>query len=321
MSLPRSLTEEEILRYSRQILLRPVGGAGQVKLSDTPVRVEGLPDAAAWLAAAGSPVALAATGAAGFPPPATRRDPLLPHEGVVLAAPLAEALPAEGTVVVAGTNADGRLRVVFGTAGSCRDCLTHACAELSRPLPTAMGLGSALSALAHQRLVLGLEPREGVLGETGNGGLVGRCEALPPCEVHRVLPRGDALTAHLERAWPEEGCGAILRHEASGALRFVPLPNVHPSPRTHYEIPPEAMLSLEREAQREGERLTCFVHSHPDGAAELSAVDISQAAPGGQPLWPGVAYLVVSVGGGKAGPARLFRWKGTGFVGEDVSLG
>jgi hypothetical protein len=47
------LTEAQILRYSRQILLREVGGAGQEKLLATPVQATGV--TADLLAAGGSP--------------------------------------------------------------------------------------------------------------------------------------------------------------------------------------------------------------------------------------------------------------------------
>ena len=55
-----ALREDQILRYSRQILLREVGGRGQQKLLDAPVTLEGASDvldvAAAYLAASGTPL-------------------------------------------------------------------------------------------------------------------------------------------------------------------------------------------------------------------------------------------------------------------------
>lgn len=55
-----ALREDQILRYSRQILLREVGGRGQQKLLDAPVTLDGSSDvldvAAAYLAASGTPL-------------------------------------------------------------------------------------------------------------------------------------------------------------------------------------------------------------------------------------------------------------------------
>lgn len=55
-----ALREDQILRYSRQILLREVGGRGQQRLLDAPVSLDGASDvldvAAAYLAASGTPL-------------------------------------------------------------------------------------------------------------------------------------------------------------------------------------------------------------------------------------------------------------------------
>jgi [CysO sulfur-carrier protein]-S-L-cysteine hydrolase len=53
-------------------------------------------------------------------------------------------------------------------------------------------------------------------------------------------------------------------------------------------------------------------HSHPDHDAYFSAMDRERALWPGQeppePLWPGVAYLVVSVRKGRACQARYHVW-------------
>ncbi len=330
--MTRALTEDEIVRFSRQILLRPVGGVGQVRLCDTAVRVEGLPEAAAWLTAGGTPVQMEGTvlsaSEAGFAGRAgeTVRLPMPSHdpEGHVLAAPVeSSALAHQGPVVIAGSRG-GAWALVFGDASTCRGCLAQAGVGLERAADGDLGLLSAMAALVMQRQVLGMKPSEGLLRESSQGG-IDRPAPLPPCDVHRVVPRGEAwaaLSGHLERAHPEEGCGAVLRRRSDGALRFVPLPNAHPSPREGFDVPAHALLDLERSAREAGESIACFVHSHPDGEPALSPVDVAQAAPGGRPLWPGVAWLVVAVRAGKASSARLFRWRdGSGFAGEDVSGG
>lgn len=65
-----SLSEAQIQRYSRQIVLREVGGRGQRQLLDCLVLVEGqgaaLDVAVAYVAAAGSPIRRAEVEASGF---------------------------------------------------------------------------------------------------------------------------------------------------------------------------------------------------------------------------------------------------------------
>lgn len=332
--MTRALTEDEIVRFSRQILLRPVGGVGQVRLCDTVVRVEGLPEVAAWLSAGGTPVQMDATvlseAEAGFAGRAgeTLRLPVPAYdpEGHVLAAPVERStLARRGPVVIAGSRG-GAWELVVGDASSCRACLAEACAGLERADVGDLGLISAMAALVMQRQLLGIgmKPSEGQVRETSQGG-IDRPAPLPPCDVHKVVPRGEVwaeLAGHLERAYPEEGCGAILRRDSDGALRFVALPNAHPAPREGFDVPGGALLRLERMARDGGEAIACFVHSHPDGEPVLSALDVAQAAPGGRPLWPGVAWAVVAVREGKASSARVFWWRdGSGFAGEDVAGG
>jgi proteasome lid subunit RPN8/RPN11 len=56
------------------------------------------------------------------------------------------------------------------------------------------------------------------------------------------------------------------------------------------------------------------VHAHPDGQAALSAEDRAQAAPAGEPLLPGVAYVVVAIHQRRATAAAWARWQTGGFV-------
>ena len=63
-----ALSEDQIVRFGRQILLRELGGRGQERLLSSPVRVLGagpaIDGAIAWLLAGGTPVELPERGGA-----------------------------------------------------------------------------------------------------------------------------------------------------------------------------------------------------------------------------------------------------------------
>jgi hypothetical protein len=120
------LTEPQIQRFSRQILLREVGGVGQARLLATPVHIAGVgisfDVARATLAAGGS------------------------------------AFDAAARWVVGSENADvliGAARVASG----CRQCLASLPAEVVLARPDLSVLLGSLAALATQRLILGLAKR------------------------------------------------------------------------------------------------------------------------------------------------------------------
>lgn len=125
---------------------------------------------------------------------------------------------------------------------------------------------------------------------------------------------------HLEKTYPQEGCGVILRAGPEGPWRVRPLPNAYDryhaadpvhfphTSRTGYLFEPRDWLALNLEADARGEQIACVFHSHVNGIADFSAEDRAQALAAGQPLLPDVSYLVVAVVAGRASEARLFRW-------------
>lgn len=112
----------------------------------------------------------------------------------------------------------------------------------------------------------------------------------------------------------------VLRAGPNGPWRIQPISNAYDryhaadpgrfprTSRTAYLFEPREWLALNLEADARGERIACVFHSHVNGIAELSAEDRAQALPGGQPILPGVSYLVVAVVRGRAAEARIFRW-------------
>jgi proteasome lid subunit RPN8/RPN11 len=126
------------------------------------------------------------------------------------------------------------------------------------------------------------------------------------------------MAAHAARAYPAECCG-VLTSDAAGRLRYTEIPNIagteaagptsSRSIRDGYVMDPKALMAALDEADRAGGSLRAIVHSHPDVGAYFSAED-QRAALGGadEPLWPDVAYVVLSCRGGQTDGARLYTW-------------
>ncbi len=124
------------------MLLKPVGGKGQEALLSAPVRVIGLPVAAAYLAAGGSPVHAASLGFG-----MAVETPEVPPAGLV--ARSVHAFPEAERLAVA-IGGDG----IAYRAGGCHACFVRTAQALGKGDPSVRQ--QALGALAWQRIVLGL---------------------------------------------------------------------------------------------------------------------------------------------------------------------
>ncbi len=99
------------------------------------------------------------------------------------------------------------------------------------------------------------------------------------------------LERHARRAYPGECCGALI-----GLPRERPaVCSVHPTEnhstarvRDRYEVDPKDILRLDRLAERRGQEILGFYHSHPDHPPVPSAADAALA-------WAGYVYLIVAV--------------------------
>ncbi|ATB32936.1 Mov34/MPN/PAD-1 family protein [Melittangium boletus] len=130
----------------------------------------------------------------------------------------------------------------------------------------------------------------------------------------------DEVVRHLESAWPLEGCGVLLRVGPRGPWRCRPLRNALDAraARTAYAFEPREWLGVLQEADTQGEQVACVFHSHVEGGPGFSAEDRRQAAPGGQPLLPGVSYLVMAIPSGRVRAAELVQWDGHDFRGHPL---
>ena len=92
-----------------------------------------------------------------------------------------------------------------------------------------------------------------------------------------------AMRAHAAAAHPQEACG-ILLGEGGRITEARQARNVHPSPRTHFEIDPQALIDAHRAARSGGPAVIGYYHTHPRGPAEPSATDRASASGDGK-VW------------------------------------
>ncbi len=92
-----------------------------------------------------------------------------------------------------------------------------------------------------------------------------------------------AILAEAHRAAPQEACGLLLGAPVIG--RAITAANVHPTPQTHFEIDPLALIAAHKAARAAGgPALAGYWHSHPSGPPEPSATDRAHASGDGR-VW------------------------------------
>ncbi|MFM7377087.1 MAG: Mov34/MPN/PAD-1 family protein [Erythrobacter sp.] len=85
-----------------------------------------------------------------------------------------------------------------------------------------------------------------------------------------------AMRGHAAAALPCEACG-ILLGEGARITEARPAANLAPSPQTHFEIAPQALIYAHRAARGGGAQVIGYYHSHPLGPAAPSATDRASA--------------------------------------------
>ena len=113
--------------------------------------------------------------------------------------------------------------------------------------------------------------KDGPSTSSGRTGVEVSAQAL---ETMRVAARA---------AHPREACGLLLG-EGTRITEARVTANVHPSPETHFEIDPQALVDAHRAARSGGQQVLGSFHSHPAGPPEPSATDRSCAAGDGR-VW------------------------------------
>jgi len=124
------------------------------------------------------------------------------------------------------------------------------------------------------------------------------------------------------RCHPEESCGFLLGTIAKEreAIEFVACKNrqneMHDKdpdryPRTAemaYIIDSKEQDAIFARAKQKKLEVIAIVHSHPEHGAYFSDEDKNNAAPWGEPLFPNISYVVVSVYGKKIKAMSDFYW-------------
>jgi proteasome lid subunit RPN8/RPN11 len=127
------------------------------------------------------------------------------------------------------------------------------------------------------------------------------------------VPRAQAqaIMEHALAGYPFEVCGVLLGRNGEGeAVRVERVVKVlnreEEMPRVRYQIAPEDLIRIEREARQAGLAILGYYHSHPDHPARPSETDRRMAA---DSLSDGVIHVVVGVDRGeRAEPtAWMFR--------------
>ena len=120
----------------------------------------------------------------------------------------------------------------------------------------------------------------------------------------------DAILDHARRGYPYEVCGVLLGRVLEGGRRVDEVVEVTnretEAPRVRYQIAPEDLIRIQRQAREQGREILGYYHSHPDHPARPSETDRRIAAEG---LSDGVIHVVVGVERGEnATPtAWIFR--------------
>lgn len=94
----------------------------------------------------------------------------------------------------------------------------------------------------------------------------------------------EALGKAARRAHPREACG-ILLGTGHRITAFIETANIHPTPETHFEIDPQALIDAHRAARAPGAaQVLGYFHSHPTGRESPSATDAAMGAQDGS-IW------------------------------------
>jgi [CysO sulfur-carrier protein]-S-L-cysteine hydrolase len=126
------------------------------------------------------------------------------------------------------------------------------------------------------------------------------------------------ISRHAQETFPEECCGVIF--SAGTTDQVVRVKNIQNrlhalDPQTYprtatiaYAMDPLELDSVIRQGEERGRRLKAFYHSHPDHDAYFSDEDKAFASPFGEPTYPDVAQIVISIYNRAVKVIRAFEW-------------
>lgn len=131
----------------------------------------------------------------------------------------------------------------------------------------------------------------------------------------------DQIVAHAKSHYPNEACGVLIGEKSQNSVtEFIPIKNIYDdmhvrypetyprTAKTAYLIDPKDQQKYFDEAQKSGQEVKAIYHSHTDHDAYFSEEDRLVATPWGEPTYPGVSYLVVSLWKGELKEINEFSW-------------
>jgi proteasome lid subunit RPN8/RPN11 len=132
----------------------------------------------------------------------------------------------------------------------------------------------------------------------------------------------DMMAFHAEKDYPNETCGIVIGPKGkSNAIGVFPIRNLQDQlhaqdperyPRkatTAYQMDPDGVRIVEKEAASKDFEVKLYYHSHPDHGVYFSEEDKAMACPWGEPSDPNIGFLVIGVTKGKVDAASLFYWE------------
>ena len=117
---------------------------------------------------------------------------------------------------------------------------------------------------------------------------------------------------HARESYPHECCGILigLMSEKKRIMDAVRAENTNKERASdRYEMNPDELLKIEREARGAGLEVVGVYHSHPDHPSRPSEFDRQRG-------WPEYSYIIVAVKGGTETEARSWT-----FIEEDEPFG
>ena len=130
-----------------------------------------------------------------------------------------------------------------------------------------------------------------------------------PPMLHIHYTDYEALRAHGEETYPNECCGVLLGKtdsEGNHVRQIVRAGNTRTdSAHNRYNIAPQELVKIQRQARTLSLDIVGFYHSHPDHPAQWSPTDFAEAH------WIGCSYVITAVEKGKAATTNSFLLTGT----------
>jgi proteasome lid subunit RPN8/RPN11 len=119
----------------------------------------------------------------------------------------------------------------------------------------------------------------------------------------------EALRAQGEETYPNECCGVLLgksSSEGNTVHQIVRAGNTRTdSAHNRYNIAPQELVKIQRQARALSLDIVGFYHSHPDHPAQWSPTDFAEAH------WIGCSYVITAVEKGKPAITNSFLLTGT----------